>query len=165
MDENKSRTLKFHIDELREAAAWKETFCGQQQDKARFFITLLSTLMFVVGLSLNNIPPQKYLMVPCATSFLVCFVAAFWSMYYFAKVIEPRFFHGRDDGVRARGDEDEETLLTIAEQQAKSQNKCLDGIIDLQARYLRMGVSTFALFNAIFGVALIVSRLSWFLPE
>lgn len=164
MDEDKKKTLKHKIDELRSAADWRDGFVGKQQDKAKFFITLVTTETFAIGLSLNTMPPQKWLWVPSAVTFLVCFGACFWSMYYFACVIEPRNYRAVDEGRRISDIDGEEEALLATKDNIEQRNKDLDCIVDIQAVHLRRGVRSFFIFNFVFAVALVVSRLAWFFP-
>lgn len=164
MDEGAKKTLQHKIDELRSAADWRDAFVSKQQDKARFFITLVTTETFAIGLSLNTMPPQKWLMAPCAATFLICFGACFWSMYYFACVIEPRNYRAVDEGHRISDIEDEEQAMRATKENIEHRNKDLDCIVDIQAVQLRRGVRSFFVFNIIFAVALVISRLAWFFP-
>lgn len=171
MDEKRQRTLQMQIDEQRQAADWREAFSGKQQDKARFFITLVTSETFAIGLSLNTMPPQEWLWAPCAGTFLACFAACFWCLYHFVRVLVPKEFAARNEGeggtaarTPARDTDDEHAMLEHAKQNAKYQNEQFDRIVDDQGMHLQRGVSSFFVFNVIFAVALIVSRLAWFFP-
>lgn len=164
MDEDRKKSLQHRIDELRSAADWRDAFVGKQQDKAKFFITLVTTETFAIGLSLNTMPPQKWLWAPSAVTFLVCFGACFWSMYYFACVIEPRNHRAVDEGHKVSEIEDEEKAMLATKDNIERRNQHLDAMVDKQAVHLRRGVRSFFIFNMVFAIALVVSRLSWFFP-
>ena len=164
MDEKRKKSLQHKIDELRSAADWRDGFVGKQQEKAKFFITLVITQTFAVGLSLNTMPSQKWLCAPSAVTFLICFGACFWSMYYFACVIAPREHRAVDEGHKVSEIEDEEKAMLATQDNIEQRNKHLDAMVDVQALHLRRGVSSFVVFNIVFAIALVVSRLSWFFP-
>lgn len=164
MDDKARRTLEHQIDEQRQAADWRDAFCNKQQDKARFFITLVTSETFAIGLSLNTMPPQKWLWAPSAITFLICFAACFWSLYFFAAVVKPRQFRASDEGVKLNGDEDEQTIMESTLEKTRRRNSNLDGIIDEQGMHLQRGMRSFFAFNVVFAVALFVSRIAWFYP-
>lgn len=164
MDEERKATLQHKIDELQKAADWRDGFVAKQQDKARFFITLVTSETFAIGLSLNTMPPQRWLMAPSAVTFLVCFGVCFWSMYYFARVISPRNYRAVDEGHKVDEADGEERAMLASKENISKQNDNLDRIIDIQAVHLQRGVSSFFVFNVVFAVALLVSRLAWFFP-
>jgi hypothetical protein len=164
VDEATRRALQHQIDEQRQAADWRDAFSNKQQDKARFFITLVTSETFAIGLSLNTMPPQRWLWAPSAITFLICFAACFWSIYHFAWVIAPREFRAVDEGKKTGEHSDEEEMMRATKENTERQNKRLDGIVDEQGLHLQRGVKSFFAFNVIFAVALFVSRLSWFFP-
>lgn len=163
MEEETRRALQHQIDEQRQAADWRDAFSTKQQDKARFFITLVTSETFAIGLSLNTLPPQRWLWAPSAVTFLVCFAACFWSIYHFAYVIVPRTFRAVDEGPKA-DEGDEEGLMRATRDKTEQQNKQLDRIVDEQGLHLQRGIRSFYAFNVVFAIALFVSRLAWFFP-
>lgn len=164
MDEKLRRMLEHQIDEQRQAADWRDAFSTKQQDKARFFITLVTSETFAIGLSLNTMPPQRWLWAPSAVTFLICFAACFGSLYFFALVIKPRHFRASDEGIQIKGDEDEEVIMQSTLEKTKRRNGNLDEIINEQGHHLQGGMKSFFAFNIVFAVALFVSRLAWFYP-
>lgn len=164
MEEKVRRTLEHQIDEQRQAADWRDSFTAKQQDKSRFFITLVTSETFAIGLSLNTMPPQQWLWAPSAITFLVCFAACFWSLYDFALVVKPRQFRAIDEGIKLNGDEDEETIMRSTLEKTRRRNNNLDTIIDEQGGHLSRGMKSFFAFNIVFAIALFVSRLAWFFP-
>ena len=164
MDEKLKNTLQMKIDEQKEAADWREAFSTKQQDKARFFITLVTSETFAIGLSLNTMPPQKWLWAWDAGTFLGCFAACFGCLYFFVRVLMPKTQLARDEFGDDSADKDEEVQMRQILKRSKAQNEHFDDITDDQGVHLQRGVRAFWAFNVIFAVALVVSRLAWFFP-